>query len=146
MDIAISQTIFILHAFVTSAMFGIIWLVQLVHYPMLLGLEQTEFKTWHEFHGNRISYVVAPLMIFELGASLVLVFYQSSAVNISVASLTLAIWICTFAISVPLHNKLSASGFDRITLEKLTKTNWLRTLLYSIKIVLMIATVLGATI
>ncbi len=119
-------------------MTGIIWLVQLVHYPMFLGLDRGSFSQWHKFHSRRISYIVAPLMLFELGASIASILNSGvSLTNISVLVFTLGIWGATFLVSVPYHARLEIS-FDETTSLRLTKTNWIRTLLYSVKLTLMI--------
>lgn len=128
----------LLHLSATAAMFGVIWLVQLVHYPMFLGIAEKDFQTWHEYHSRRISYLVAPLMIFELGSSLVLSVYDSSALNLIVLALTVSVWLSTFLLSVPLHNKLVKQGFDQSLISELVKTNWLRTVCYSVKLITMV--------
>jgi len=150
------------HLFVTAAMFGIIWLVQLVQYPIFAGLDRVEFQKWHRFHTKRISWIVAPLMIAELSLVSVWLFQvfsnsggsvvgesavvgsvalADSALRISVAFmwfLTVMMWGATFLISVPLHAKLEASGYDFVTIQKLTRTNWIRTMIYSIKIMVVL--------
>jgi hypothetical protein len=123
-------------------MTGIIWLVQLVHYPMFLGLDRGSFTHWHEFHSHRISFIVAPLMVFELGASIFsLVKIGASGVSVSLFLLTLCIWAATFFISVPCHTRLEDS-FDETVARRLTTTNWIRTILYSAKLTLMICALL----
>jgi hypothetical protein len=44
----------------------------------------------------------------------------------------LFIWISTFTLSVPCHKKLSL-GKDSKTIDQLVKTNWIRTILWSLK-------------
>ncbi len=142
MDSLNLQVIFLLHLVATSAMFGVIWLVQLVHYPMLIGLNQIEFHSWHEFHARRISFIVAPLMLFELGASVLGVLGAGAGdariASVILASLTLGVWASTFAVSVPLHDQLSKNGYNPKVLSRLVHTNWIRTLLYTCKLILMI--------
>jgi hypothetical protein len=39
------------------------------------------------------------------------------------------LWLVTFIFSVPLHNKL-LQGKDHLHIQKLVRTNWIRTLLW----------------
>jgi hypothetical protein len=42
------------------------------------------------------------------------------------------LWISTAAVQVPLHNRL-ATGFEAAAARKLCATNWLRTLVWSLR-------------
>jgi hypothetical protein len=53
-------------------MTGVIWFVQIVHYPLFASVGAIDFPEYERRHANRTGYVVAPVMIFELGASFVL--------------------------------------------------------------------------
>lgn len=141
-----ANLLFLLHLTATAAMFGVIWLVQLVHYPIFLGLSEKEFQTWHEFHSRRISYLVAPLMVFELFSSLVMSDYDPSAVNLMVLVLTIGIWLSTFLLSVPLHNQLAKQGFDQALITRLINTNWPRTIFYSVKLLIMIGVMITSSL
>ena len=119
----------------TAAMTGIIWLVQLVHYPMFAGIDQPSFLQWHEFHSRRITYIVAPLMLAELVLSAYLSYELTSAAQFSVFFLALMVWASTFFLSVPLHNRLGQKH-ESTLIEALIKTNWPRTIAYSLKLAL----------
>ena len=124
----------------TAMMTGVIWLIQRVQYPIFLGLQTDQFSRWHELHSSRITWVVAPLMILELATSGALVFLNEAyfLLHIFIFILTLVIWLITFFISVPLHEKLSQNGFDSSVIYSLIRTNWSRTLTYSLKLLLVI--------
>ena len=47
------------------------------------------------------------------------------------------IWLVTFFISVPQHNILS-HGYNQIALDTLIRTNWIRTILWSLRLILLI--------
>ena len=125
-----------LNVFVTSTMFGVIWLVQLVHYPMFAGLDSETFSDWHRFHSNRITYIVAPMMIAELAVSLVLAWMRWDATSIALFALTVGVWGATFFVSVPLHASLENRKQPEL-ISRLVATNWIRTVLYSLKITLL---------
>ncbi|RNC84036.1 MAG: hypothetical protein ED557_07870 [Balneola sp.] len=114
-------------------MTGLIWTIQLVHYPSFYFVDRERFKEFHIFHSKRISILVVPLMIFELISSGIL-WWESSAFSLNSLGfyLVIAIWISTAAFSVPAHNKLS-SEMDKKTIRILVNTNWIRTLLWTIK-------------
>ena len=121
----------------TAMMSGILWLVQRVQYPLFLGLNDGHFPQWHDLHSSRITWIVAPLMILELAISVALVFLNEFNFwqNISVLLLTCIIWGFTFFISVPRHEKLAQNGFDKAVIISLIRTNWGRTLAYTLKLI-----------
>ena len=53
--------IFQVHVGATLALVGLIWTVQLVHYPLMAEV-RTGFARYHELHRERITWIVAPLM------------------------------------------------------------------------------------
>ncbi|MDR9365548.1 MAG: hypothetical protein RI575_09435 [Balneolaceae bacterium] len=120
--------------FCSFALFGLIWCVQLVHYPFFLRADKTNFIDHIGFHKFRISIIVVPLMTIELATSGILAFQfpQFTGWNIFGLAVVILIWLVTFFVQVPLHNRLS-DGYDESTVQKLIKTNWIRTALWSAK-------------
>lgn len=125
---------FIANIFCSFALFGLIWCVQLVHYPFFLRADQTNFIDHIGFHKHRISVLVIPLMTIELATSGILAFeaQQFPVWNMFGFIVVILIWLITFFIQVPLHNRLS-DGYDEPTIRRLVKTNWIRTILWSVK-------------
>ena len=123
-----------LHAFSTIFMTGIIWFVQVVHYPLNAKVGEGHFTTFHKAHTSRTGLVVAAPMMIELVCSVLLVISPPKAIAVELALLGLVlvvlIWITTVAFSMPCHGRLS-KGFDAGVLRKLILTNWLRTALWS---------------
>ena len=84
-----------------------------------------------------MGFVVAPLMIIELTIVLIMLFYNYEDNLIKTTGLlTLIIWSSTFLIQVPIHNEIKNSKY--INLEKLTKSNWIRTVSWLIKLTIAI--------
>ncbi|MBC8084601.1 MAG: hypothetical protein H7Z21_15495 [Hymenobacter sp.] len=111
---------------------GLIWTVQVVHYPSFALVKPAEFPAFHQAHTARMSYVVLAPMVLELGLAAWLA-WQGRALGPAVWwSLALVgfIWAATFCISVPFHNRL-AHGYDYIAIDGLIRTNWLRTLAWT---------------
>ena len=104
---------FIANIFCSFALFGLIWCVQLVHYPFFLRTEKMQFVDHIGFHKNRISMIVIPLMTIELATSGILVFQtqQFAGWNLFGFIVVVLIWVVTLFVQVPLHNALS-SGYD----------------------------------
>ena len=79
-----------------------------------------------------------PLMILELISSVALYFNDMSnhtfLLNLIIVGL---IWCSTFFIQVPIHNILSQKK-DNMMIEKLVNTNWIRTFLWSMRMLLII--------
>ncbi|UCH84749.1 MAG: hypothetical protein JSW50_03380 [Candidatus Latescibacterota bacterium] len=126
----------ILHLTVTSAMCGIIWFVQVVHYPLFRRVGEPGFTNYQTAHERRTSFVVIPLMVVEVITAVSLVVWMPAQplVWLGLGMLVL-IWISTFCLQVPQHRQLE-SGFDVRTHRRLVHTNWLRTILWSARVVL----------
>lgn len=122
--------LFLIHYGLCVFMTGLIWMVQLVHYPSFSYVEEKVFGAFASFHSRAISFIVLPAMVAELASGAYL-FYQGRSVilGINLACLVL-IWLSTFFLSVPLHSKL-AKGKDSKSIGRLVATNWPRTVLWS---------------
>jgi hypothetical protein len=129
--------VLIVHLVATVFMAGVIWYVQLVHYPLMAGWPHDDFPRWEAVHREQTGLVVVPAMLLE-GVTLgVLLVRRPSAVPAWLlwagAAMLAAIWASTFAIQVPLHERL-ASGWDAESHAQLVQTNWLRTVLWSARV------------
>lgn len=120
----------------TLMLVGIIWLIQLVQYPFFSLVGSEKYREFHVAHMNWITPVVAPLMIVELLSSVLILVYPPENVDYKLLCvglfLALVIWLSTFFLQVPLHDKLS-KGFESKTHQRLVKTNWLRTAAWSLR-------------
>jgi len=120
---------------------GLIWTIQLVHYPSMRFVSRDKFELFHSFHQLRISIIAMPLMAIELITSIILFMQnienESSLIfKINLIIVTL-IWFSTFFIQVPLHQKLS-KGKKNSLIDKLVLTNWFRTVLWTLRSILII--------
>lgn len=116
----------------TAAMTGLIWFVQVVHYPLFALVDPTNFSAYERSHQVRTTRVVMPLMLLELLTAVALVTNTRSGsawpwVGLSLLAM---IWLSTFLVQVPLHNRL-ARAFDARTARHLVLTNWVRTTLWT---------------
>jgi hypothetical protein len=117
-------------AVATLLMVGIIWYVQVVHYPLMALAEGKRFSGYEAGHTRRTTFVVAPPMIVEALAAIGLVWRPPPAIPAPVLWLGLAllavIWASTAWLQVPCHRRL-ARGFDAGVHRRLVARNWLRT-------------------
>ena len=122
---------------VTLFMTGLIWFVQLVHYPLFEKV-QTDFVTYEQNHTRYTSWLTAPVMLTELAATLALWYFWPSyyVLNMAATVLIILIWISTFFIQIPLHHRL-CDAFHPDNCRKLVKTNWLRTVAWTLKSLVM---------
>lgn len=120
---------------VSWALFGLIWVVQLSHYPGFKYVAKDQFLAFHQHHTKSITLIVMPLMLIELGLAILFVFKIGNLYWLSL-SLVIIIWLSTFFIQIPLHNLLG-KGKDLTVIQKLVNTNWIRTFLWTAKALLL---------
>ncbi len=123
---------------IAGSMFGVIWLVQLVIYPSFLHLEKNSFRLAMKHHQNKISYVVIPLMLVEIFVALILVITTPQTLQVLTLIIVLSIWIVTFTQQVPHHHKLLFDGFDERRIKNLVASNWTRTGLWTVKLIVVL--------
>ena len=113
-------------------MLGVIWIVQLILYPSFLSTDPKLFEKLHARHTAAMGFLVGPAMILELITASLLIAVELNTFALTNLIIVILLWILTFFISVPLHNRL-VNGFDEKTTKKLISTNWPRTALWSMK-------------
>ncbi len=134
---------FLLQLLATLAMFGLIWFVQIVHYPLFLMVPAGQFPAYEAAHANRTGYVVGPLMLAELAAAglLLLPGWRPSAIPAAEAwagaALVGVIWLSTGLVQVPLHNRLHVA-YSAELIRRLVATNWIRTAAWTARAVLLV--------
>ena len=130
------QILFFTHVVATITMTGIIWFIQLVHYPLLKLVGKSEFAPYEISHTKRITYTVFPLMLVELFTGLFFLWKRPPTVTLEEtwvgAGLLGVIWFSTVFLQVPQHHIL-ARHFDAGAHEKLVNTNWVRVLVWSLR-------------
>ena len=111
----------------------LIWLVQLIIYPGFHRISHEEFAAYHRWYVLRISSIVLPLMMAELILAIWWVLADNySSVSITSGLLVIVVWLSTFLLQVPIHNRLKA-GKDDKRIQRLVVTNWIRTAAWSLK-------------
>jgi hypothetical protein len=113
-------------------MTGLIWLVQVVSYPLFARAQGPGFAAYHEAHTRLIGWIVGPLMLVEVLASLAWLSSPDISKLTAYGGLALVVlaWGVTGFCSVPMHNTLG-HGFDAKAHAFLVSSNWLRTLAWT---------------
>lgn len=130
------------HTLATIFMAGLIWTIQIVHYPLMSRVGDNSFIDYETRHMQRITWVVAPAMLVELAAALALLVVAPPAIPRWMLWLGLAllalIWLSTAVLQGPAHVAL-ARGFDHARHRWLVDSNWIRTILWSARALLTLA-------
>jgi len=123
----------------TLIMVGVIWFVQIVHYPLMKEVGPSKFTEYETLHQRLTTYVVFPPMVVELVTSIYLCFHPPTGSPQLLwwigAFLVLGLWTSTFLVQVPLHKSLMDSYNDR-NLNTLIQSNWVRTIAWSLRAVI----------
>lgn len=125
----------LLHAAVTWFLGGLIWFVQLVHYPLFTAVGTEAFVAYEREHCRRTNWIVLPAMSAEaiLAGGL---WWCAPGALASVALVGLValatVWGSTFLLQVPCHRQL-AEVADPTTIRRLVASNWLRTGAWSVR-------------
>lgn len=125
----------------SSAVFmtGLIWFVQVVHYPLLakVGGDGTAYQTAHM---TRTTWVVAVPMLAEAGTCVALAIMNvgPSWQRWPATALLAIVWAATFFLLVPAHETL-ARGFDADVHTRLVSANWIRTVAWTARAALCVA-------
>lgn len=126
--------------FSTFAMTGLIWLIQIVHYPLFEQVGEEQFAEYERAHSQRITPIVLPLMLAELVTSAWLVMRPLPEIQTRglqpwlIGGLILVglVWASTVLLQVPMHAILE-KGFDRNAWRSLVHGNWIRTILWTVR-------------
>ena len=127
---------FLLNISSTWFMVGLIWLIQIVHYPLFKLVGKNEFQTYHNGHSLMITPLVGTVMIIELISSILLVVFPPKNVSITIPIIGIILvfitWTSTAFLQIPHHNALSkAYEFEAHNL--LVQSNWIRTIAWSMR-------------
>lgn len=129
------------HLAATLAMAGIVWYVQLVQYPLFAQIPEEVWEAYARSYTQRAGLVIGPIMLIEACSGLFLLISMSKGLTRRLFGLALLllglVWASTFGIQVPLHDSLQC-GWDDATWETLVFSNWIRTVLWTARIVLLL--------
>ena len=142
MDLLETRNLLLAQAGASCAMAGLIWFVQVVHYPAYRLVGAGEFRRYQTHHQRATSWVVGPPMLVELAAAVLLVVQPVPGFHPGWAWTGLGllgmIWASTAFCQVPLHTRL-LTGATAADVERLVRSNWLRTVGWTLRAALALA-------
>jgi hypothetical protein len=140
--------ILLIHFAATAAMTGLIWFVQVVHYPLFAyvggapSAESANFSGYHRLHTTLTGRVVGPPMITEAMSGVLLLWWRPVGVPVSLVLTSLVllavVWASTIWLQVPRHRSL-ATARSVPDIRALVATNWIRTAAWTTRSVLVAA-------
>lgn len=130
------MALLLLQVAVTCYLTGLIWTIQMVHYPLMAQVGTDQFGRYERLHAAAITPVVGPAMLAEAALAAWLLLQRPPMVPAWMAwagaVLVLMIWAVTFGVSVPCHGVL-AQGFDAAAHGRLVHSNWIRTVGWTVR-------------
>ena len=133
-----------INASASTVMTGLIWFVQIVHYPLLAATPPEQSIATALVHQRRTGYVVALPMAVEGFSTLALLADPPTRVALAwpwIGAVLLAVSLgSTVLLSVPLHARM-ARGYLPDTGRRLVVTNWPRTIAWTLRAVLLMTLV-----
>ena len=113
---------------------GLIWIIQVVQYPLFALVGQDTFARFHEAHSRRITLVLGLPFLLTFGSALLMFWVRPTGVPFWSVLLNLllavSVWVITALIHVPLHSSLGRA-YSLRTMQSLIDTNWLRTAVWT---------------
>lgn len=124
------SAVVVAHLVATLFMVGLIWFVQVVHYPLMADVGHDHFVRYEQRHRNLTAAVVGLPMAVE-GVCTVWLFvsppHGMGRLVPFIGGILLAVVLAsTVWVQVPMHEQLSR-GFDERSARRLVSTNWIRT-------------------
>lgn len=129
-----SRLVLLAHLSATCCMTGLIWFVQIVHYPLMQLVGREGFLGYSQKHQASTSLVVGPLMLIEV-VTAALLLDQDAQLRVSwlfwaSCGLLAVVWGATALWQMPLHQQLLA-GYDEGQVRALVRSNWIRTVAWT---------------
>ena len=122
-------------AIASGAMCGVIWFVQVVHYPLFARADGPASADYAHENQHRTGSVVIPFMLVEGLAATAIAWQPPAGVPRTVAiagvALVAVLWLSTALVQMPLHARLAGDGHSPAIVTSLVRSNWLRTALWS---------------
>jgi hypothetical protein len=134
------EIVLVAQAVASGIMAGIIWFVQVVHYPLFAAVTGAGDADYARANQARTSLVVLPPMLVEAAAAAWIATWPPAGIGRgpAVAGLVMVglVWLSTLAVQMPLHARLAREGHAAGVVATLVRSNWPRTLLWTARAIL----------
>jgi len=122
-------------ALASSAMCGLIWFVQAVHYPLFARADADRSSEYADENQRRTGPVVIPPMLVEAATAVIIAVNPPPSIGRPAAlagvAMVAALWLSTLVVQMPLHAQLKQAGHTPATVAALGRSSWARTRLWS---------------
>jgi hypothetical protein len=136
-----SPLLLLANLILSACLTGLIWFVQIVHYPIFRKVPASHFGAYHAAHTLTTGRVVALPMLIELGIGGWLALQPVPAtlrwIHYGAYACVILVWAVTFGVAVPLHDRMTAAGYGEATINSLVASNWARTVGWTVRMVLL---------
>lgn len=126
-------------------MVGLIWMVQVVHYPLFSRVGEVGFADYEAGHTRRIGRLLVVPAGAEVVTAAILPVARPDGVplwsTLLAGALLAVIWVMTALVFAPLHGRL-AERFDQALIGRLVAANWWRTAAWTARGVIVAAMLL----
>ena len=134
------EIVLVAQAVASGMMAGIIWFVQVVHYPLFAAVTGPGATDYARVNQARTSLVVLPPMLVEAAAAAWIATWPPAGIGRGPAVVGLVmvglVWLSTLAVQMPLHARLAREGHGAGAVATLVRSNWPRTLLWTARAIL----------
>lgn len=111
---------------VAAFLCGLIWTIQLVHYPLFAAVGRDAWPAYEDEHRRRITPLVLPVMAANVVLAVLLVAQEHSAARVLNLALAGSLFVATGAVFGRMHVRLTEAWDDALH-RRLVRLNWLRT-------------------
>lgn len=107
---------------------GLIWTIQVVHYPLFARVPAAGWPHYEAEHQQRITMLVLPLMVANVALAVALLLDGARPEGVAILNAALAggVFLATGLVYAPMHGRLAAAH-DADLIRRLVRFNWLRT-------------------
>ena len=133
-----SEALLLAHAAVSLPLVGLIWFVQVVHYPLFALVGRERWGAYHAAHRSRTGLVVAGPMLLQLATAAALVLDDPRGLTVASLALTVGVFAHTFLVAVPDHERLGRAH-DPAVVARLARLNGIRTALWTAQAAVVVA-------
>lgn len=134
--------VLIVHIAAAVYLTGLIWFVQIVHYPLLQYVPRDAFTEYQQRHQRYTAFALAPPMIVEALTGLLIAMDPPGGLSHQWAWIGLGLlalnWLSTAYVQAPILTRLTQGYEDRLA-RQLVLTNWIRTAVCSTRTVWVLA-------
>ena len=142
------ELLFTVQLVCTLMMCGLIWFVQIVHYPMFAVVGKDAFCSYERIHQRRTTWVVVPVMCLEMATAVGWMMLSRDSGTFPIAAIGLGLllttWLSTALLQVPCHRSLERE-FSVAVHRRLVRTNWIRTAAWTARGLLLVIVGVGSS-